>query len=151
MRQCSARDLIRSSISLRCDSVPSARRVANSRPCSSSSPSANSDQNVRANSSARVSATSAAKSICKAHSRALRREPINLKNELRVLNFVLRDHFQVQSTKHKVPCDGHSERNDLLWRLTISIAAIAASYPLLLESAPARSLACSTLSAVITP
>ena len=54
-------------------------------PASSISSSDNSDQKVRANSSGRVSATSAAKSICKAHSRALRREPINFQKTNLVL------------------------------------------------------------------
>src|SRR5438105_1080206 len=78
MRQCSARDRIRSSTSCKLSSVPSASRVAKSCAPGSNSPSANSDQKVRARSSPRVPATSAAKSICKAHSRALRREPIKV-------------------------------------------------------------------------
>src|SRR5260370_27286395 len=98
MRQCCARDRIRSSTSARFVRVPSASLVANSRAWGSSSPSANSDQKVRARSSPRVPATSAAKSICKAHSRALRREPIiSLR---RVLNFELRT--LISSAKYKV-------------------------------------------------
>src|SRR5947207_3367449 len=76
MRQCSARERMRASTSSRFASVPSAKRVANSRASGSISPSANSDQKPRASSSPHVPETSAAKSICKAHSRALRREPI---------------------------------------------------------------------------
>src|SRR4030095_14246485 len=76
IRQCSARERIRSSSNSRFANVPDARRVENVRAVSSSSDSPSSAQYIRTTSSAGISATSAAKSICKAHSRALRREPI---------------------------------------------------------------------------
>src|ERR1043165_1370840 len=78
IRQCSARERMRSSSSSRLESVRAASRVANSRAVSSRSDSPSSAQYLRTTSSAGISATSAAKSICKAHSRALRREPIEL-------------------------------------------------------------------------
>src|SRR5205814_8807042 len=108
MRQCSARDRIRSSTSCRFASVPSASRVANSCAPGSKSPSANSDQKVRARSSPRVPATSAAKSICKAHSRALRREPINSKDELSTLSFEIQESKnKVLSTKYEIKVHSH--------------------------------------------
>src|SRR6185369_6139450 len=76
IRQCSARERIRSSSNSRFANVPDASRVENARAVSSRSDSPSSAQYIRTTSSAGISATSAAKSICKAHSRALRREPI---------------------------------------------------------------------------
>src|SRR5688572_5981264 len=78
MRQCSALERMRSSRAARFASVPVASRLANSRAGSSVSASHSSAQYMRTSSSARTSETSAAKSICKAYSRALRREPITI-------------------------------------------------------------------------
>src|SRR5260370_42526672 len=112
MRQCSARDRIRSSTSARFVRVPRASLVANSRACGSSSPSANSGQQVRARSSPRVPATSAAKSICKAHSRALRREPINSKDELCTLSFEIQESkYKVLSAKYEIKVHSHQLSN----------------------------------------
>src|ERR1051325_5096841 len=81
IRQCSARERMRSSSSSRLESVRAASRVANSRAVASMSNPPSSAECVRTSSSADISATSAAKSICKAHSRALRREPIKYYQE----------------------------------------------------------------------